>query len=78
MISWTVAVRGRGGCRGRGRACDRDAGVFGRTWVRRDPRVDLDLWHEHDFEIALPLVPYTIGNTGLDNDGRMIRSADDT
>lgn len=55
----------------------RTRGFFGRTWVRRARDIDLDLRDERDFEIALALVPYTIGSTGIDHHGRMIWDAND-
>lgn len=56
----------------------RTRSVLGRSWTRRAGYIDLNPADDRDFEIAMALVPYTIGSTGMDQDQRMIWDANDT
>ena len=60
-----------------GQRATRTRSLLGRTWTRRTAYIDLNPANDRDFEIALALVPYTIGSTGLDHNQRMIWDAND-
>ena len=61
-----------------GQRATRTRSLLGRSWTRRAAYIDLDPADALDFEIALALVPYTIGSTGLDHNQQMIWDANDT
>ncbi|WP_353952210.1 hypothetical protein V6K52_01840 [Knoellia sp. S7-12] len=51
---------------------------LGRSWTRQADSIDLNPADAHEFEIAMALVPYTIGSTGIDHEQRMVWDANDT
>lgn len=61
-----------------GQRATRTRSFLGRSWTRRTGYIDLHPADDRDFEIAMALVPYTIGSTGMDQDQRMIWDANDT
>lgn len=69
-VQWAVDEAGQRAIRTRS--------FLGRSWTRRAGYIDLDPADDRDFEIAMALVPYTIGSTGMDQDQRMIWDANDT
>jgi hypothetical protein len=69
-VRWAVGEAGQREMRTRS--------FLGRSWTRRTASIDLDPADDRDFEIAMALVPYTIGSTGIDHEQRIIWDTNDT
>ena len=56
----------------------RTRSFLGRSWTRRAGYMDLNAADDHDFKIAMALVPYTTSSLGIGHDQRMIWDANDS